>query len=174
MVNNLPAIQETQVRSLDQEDPLEKEMEPTSVFLPGEFHGQWYCFAYKGPCSQSYDFSSSHLWMWELDNRKGWAPKNWCLQIVVLKKTLESPLDCKEIKPVNLKGYQFWIFIGSIDAEAETPILWPPDVRSWLTGKDPDAGKDWWQEEKGMTENKMIGWHQWLNGLEQALGVDDG
>ena len=133
-------------------------------------------FANKGPYNQSYDFSSSHVRMWELDHRQGWALKNWCFQILVLVKTLESPLDSKEIKPVNPKGNQRWIFIGRTDAEAETPILWPPDAKNWLIGKDPDVGKDWRQEEKGMTDNKMVGWHYQLDGhkFEQALGVGDG
>ena len=103
-------------------------------------------FAGKSPCSQSYDFSSSHVRMWELDHKEGWAPKNWCFQIVLLEKTLESPLSCKVIKTVNPKGNQPWILIGRTDTEA--PILWPPDVKSWLIGKDPDAGKDWGQKEK--------------------------
>ena len=97
----------------------------------------------KGPSSQSYGFPRSHVWMWELDRKEGWAPKNWCFWTVVLEKTRESPLDSKEIQPVNSKGNQFWLFIGRIDAEAETPILWPPDGKNWLIGKDPDAGKDW-------------------------------
>ena len=99
-------------------------------------------FANKGLDSQSYGFSSSHVWMWELDHKEGWAPKNWCFQIVVLEKTLESPLHSKEIKLVNPKGNQLWIFIERNDAEAEAPILWPPDAKNWLIGKDPDAGKD--------------------------------
>ena len=103
-------------------------------------------FAGKSPCSQSYDFSSSHVRMWELDHKEGWAPKNWCFQIVLLEKTLESPLSCKVIKTVNPKGNQPWILIGRTDTEA--PILWPPDVKSWLIGKDPEAGKDWGQKEK--------------------------
>ena len=114
--------------------------------------------------SQSYDFSSSHVWMWELDYKESWAPKNWCFWTVVLEKTLESPLDCKEIKPVHLKENQSWIFTGRIDAESEAPILWPPDVKNWLIGKDPDAGKDWGQEEKGMTEDEMVEWHHRLDG----------
>ena len=128
----------------------------------------------KGLCSQSYGFSSSHVQMWESDHKKGWVPKNWCFPIVVLKKTLESPLDCKEIKPVNPKGNQSWIFIGRTDAEAETPILWPPDAKNWLLGKEPDAGKDWRQEEKG-TEDEMVGWHHRFKGheFEQALEVGD-
>ena len=114
--------------------------------------------------------------MWEMDHKEGWAPKNWCFQTVVLEKTLESPLDCKEIQPVHPKGNQSWIFIGTTDAEAETPILWPPDAKSWLTGKDPDAGKDWRREEKGTTEDEMVGCNHWLYGheFEQALGVGDG
>ena len=113
--------------------------------------------------------------MWELDHKEGWAPKNWCFWTVVLEKTLESPLDCK-IKPVPPKGNQPWIFIGRTDAEAQSLILWPPDVKSQLTGKDPDAGKDWGQEEKGTTEDKMVGWHHWLNGLEfeQTPGHSEG
>ena len=116
-------------------------------------------FADKGPCSQIYGFSSSHVWLWELDHKEGWAPNFWCLWTVVLEKTLESPLDSKKIKPVNLKGNQPWIFIGRTDAEAEAPILWPPNVKDWLIGKDPDAGKDWTQEEKEVPEDEMAGWH---------------
>ena len=104
--------------------------------------------------------------MWELDYKESWAPKNCCFWTMVLEKTLESPLDCKEIQPVRPKGNQSWIFIGRTDADAETPILWPPDVKSWLIGKDPDAGKDWRQEEKGTTEDEMAGWHHRLNGYE--------
>ena len=137
---------------------------------------QRHYFANEGPSSQSYGFSSSHVWMWELDHKVGWVPKNWCFWTVVLEKILESPLDCKEIQPVHPKGNQSWIFTGRTDAEAETPILWPPDVKNWLTGKDPDIGKDWRQEEKGMREGEIVGWHQWLDGheFEQALGVSDG
>ena len=119
----------------------------------------------KSPSSQSYGFSSSHVWMWELDYKEGWVLKNWCFSIVVLEKTLESPLDCKEIQPVNLKGNQSWIFIGRTDAESETPILWPPDVKNQLIWKDPDAGKDW-RQEKGTTEDEMGGWHHWRDGHE--------
>ena len=117
-------------------------------------------------------FSSSHVRMWELDHKEGWVPKNSCFWIVVLEKTLESPLNGKEIKPVNPKGNQHWIFIGRTISEAEAPVLWPPDVKSWLNGKDPDAGKDWRQEEKGMTEDEMVRWHHRLNGyeFEQAPG----
>ena len=115
------------------------------------------------------------MWMWELDYKESWAPKNWCFWTVVLEKTLESPLACKEIQCINPKGNQSWIFIERTDAEAETPIIWPPDTKNWLIGKDPDAGKDW-RQKKGMTEDEMFGWHHWLNGLEfeQALGVSDG
>ena len=132
-------------------------------------------FVDKGPSSQSYGFSSSHVWIWELDYKESWAPKNWCFWTVVLEKTLESPLDCKEIQPVHPKGNQSQIFIGRTDAEAEVPILWPPDVKNWLSGKDPDAGKDWRQEEKGMTEDEMVGWHHQLDGHESELvpGVGD-
>ena len=112
-------------------------------------------FANKDLYSQGYCFSSGHVWMWELDHKESWAPKNWCFQIVVLEKTLESSLDCKEIKPVHPKGNQSWIFIGRTDAEAEAPILWPPDEKSQLTGKDPDA--DWGHEERGVTEDEMDG-----------------
>ena len=111
-------------------------------------------------------FSSSHVWMWELDYKESWALKNGCFWTVVLEKTLESPLDCKEIQPVHPKGVKSWVFIGRTDIEAETPILWPPDVKSWLILEDPDAGKDWGQEEKGTTEDEMVGWHHWLNGHE--------
>ena len=115
-------------------------------------------FANKGPSSQSYGFSSSHVWMWELDQKEIWAPKNWCFWTMVLEKTLESPLDYKEIQPVHPKGNQSWVFIGRSDAEAEAPILWPPDVKSWLIGKDPDAGKDWRREEKGTTQDEIVWW----------------
>ena len=137
---------------------------------------QRHYFANKDPSSQSYGFSSSHVWMWELDYKETWALKNWCFWTVVLEKTLESPLDCKEIQPVYPKGNKSWIFVGRTDAEAETPTLWPPDAKSWLIWKDPDAGTDWGQEEKRMTEDEMVGWHQWLDGheFEQALGVGDG
>ena len=133
-------------------------------------------FAQKGPSSQSYGFSSNHVWTWELDYNKNWAPKNWCFWIVVLEKTLESPLDCKEIKPVDSKGNQSWIFIGRTDAETEAPILWQSDEKTWLTGKHPDAGKYWNQEDKGTTEDEIAGWHHRLNGhkFEQGLGDDEG
>ena len=114
--------------------------------------------------------------MWELDCEESWAPKNWCFWTVVLEKTLESPLDCKEIQPVHSKGDQPWVFLGRTDAEAETPVLWPPHAKSWLVGKDSYAGRDWGQEEKGMTEDEMAGWHHWLGGheFEWTPGVGDG
>ena len=134
-------------------------------------------YANNGPSNQSYGFSSSHVWMWDLDYKESWTLKNWSFWTVVLEKTLESPLDCKEIKPVNPKWNQSWIFTGRTDAEAEMPILWPPDAKNWLFRTDPaDAGKDWRQEEKGMTEDEMVGWHYWLNGheFEQTLGNGEG
>ena len=124
---------------------------------------QRHYFVNKGPSSQGYGFSSGHVQMWELDYKESWMLKNWCFWTVVLEKTLESPLDCKEIQPVHPKGDQSWVFIWRTDAEAETPILWPPilqyfeSVKSWLIWKDPDAGKDWGQEEKGTTEDEMVG-----------------
>ena len=127
---------------------------------------QRHFFANKDLSSQGYGFSSSHVWMWELDHKESWAPKNWCFWTVVLEKILEIPLDCKEIQLVNPKGNQPWMFIGRTNAEAETPILWPPDGKNWLIGKDPDAGKDWGQEEKGTTEDEMVGWHHRLDGHE--------
>ena len=114
--------------------------------------------------------------MWELDYKESWELKNWCFWTVVMEKTLESLLDCKDMKPINPKGNQSWIFIGRTDAEAETPILWPPDAKTWLIGKDTGAGKDWRQEERGTAEDEMKRWHHWLDGheFEQALGVGDG
>ena len=120
-------------------------------------------------------FSTGHVWMWELDCEESWALKNWCFWTVVLEKTLESPLDCKEIHPVHSKGDWSWVFFGRNDAKAETPVLWPHDVKNWLICKDPDAEKDL-RQEKGMTEDEMVGWHHWLNGheFESTPGVDDG
>ena len=114
--------------------------------------------------------------MWEVVWEESRRPKNWCFLTVVLEKTLESPLDCKEIQPVHSKGDQSWVFIGKTDAKAETPLLWPPHVKSWLLGKDPDAGRDWGQEKKGTAEDEMAGWHHWLDGyeFEWTLGVGDG
>ena len=133
---------------------------------------QRYYFPFKVLSSQSYGFSSNHVWMWELDHKESWVPKNWCFWTVWLQETLESPLEGKEIKPANPKGNQSWIFIGRTDAEAEAPVLWPSDVKNWLIWNDPDAGQDWRQDEKGMTENEMVGWHHWLDGheFEQAPG----
>ena len=125
---------------------------------------------------QGHGFSSSHVWMWELDHKESWALKNWCFWTVVLEKTLESPLDCKEIQPVLSKGDQSWVFFGRTVADAETPILWPPHAKSWLTGKDSDPGGDWGHEKKGMTEDEMAGRHHRLVGHEfgWTLGVGDG
>ena len=123
-------------------------------------------FANKGPSGQGYGFSSGHVWMWELDCEESWALKNWCFGTMVLEKTLGSPLDCEEIQPVYPEEDESWVFIGRTDAEAETPILWPPHVKSWFIGKYPDARRDWRQEEKGTTEDEMAGWHHRLDGYE--------
>ena len=131
---------------------LEEKLWPTLHIKKQRHH-----FADKGLYSQSYGFSSGHVWIWVLDHKEGWAPKNWCFWTVVLEKTLECPLDCKEIQPVHPKGNQSWIFIGRTDPES--PIFWPPDMKSWLIRKDSGSGKDSRQEEKGMTEDKMVGWH---------------
>ena len=152
---------------------LEGKLWPTKMHIKKQRH----YFVNKDLSSQDYGFSSTHVWMWELDYKESWAPKNWCFWTVVLEKTLESPLDCKEIQPVHSKGNQSWIFIGKTDAEAETetPVLWLPDVKSQIPGKDPDARKDW-RQEKGTTEGEMVGWHHRLDGheFEQAPGVGDG
>ena len=123
-------------------------------------------FANKGPSSQGYGFPSGHVWMWDLDYKESWTPKNWCFWTVVLEKTLESSLDCKEIQPVHSKGNQSWIFIGRTDAASETPILWPPDAKNWLIWKDPGAEEDWMWEEKGTIQDEMVGWQHRLNGHE--------
>ena len=130
----------------------------------------------KGLPSRSYGFSRSHVWMRELDYKESWAQRNWCFWTAVLEKPLKSPLDCKKIQPVHPKGNQSLVYIGKTDAEAETPILWSPDEKNWFIRKDPDAGQDWRQEEKGMTEDEMAGWHHWLNGRESEWtpGVGDG
>ena len=127
---------------------------------------QRHYFVNKSLSSQGNGFSSGHVWMWELDYKESWVHKHWCFWTVVLEKTLESPWDCKEIQPAYPKGDQSWEFTGMTDVEAETPVLWPPDAKSWLTGKDPDAGKDWGQGEKGTTGDEMAGWRHWLNGCE--------
>ena len=136
---------------------------------------QRHYFANKGPSSQGYGFPSGQVWMWELDYKESWVLKSECFWIV-LEKTLESSLDYKEIQPVPPNGKQSWIFIGRTDAEAETPIVWPPDEKSWLIWKAPDAGKDWEQEENGMTEDEIVGWHHQLNGhkFNQILGGSEG
>ena len=137
---------------------------------------QRHYFSNKGLPSQGYGFSSGHVWMWDWDYKESWGPKNWCFWTVVLEKSLESPVSASRSKLVHPKGDQSWIFIGRNDSEAEDPILWPPDMKNSLTGEDPDAGKGWRQEEKGMTEDEMLGWHHWLDEheFEQAPGVGDG
>ena len=137
---------------------------------------QRHYFANTGQSSQSYGFSNSHVWMCDLDHKEDWVLKNWCFWVVVLEKTPESPLDSKETQQVNSEGNQSWIFVGRTDAEVETPTLWPPDAKSQLIRKDSDAGKDWKQEEKGTTEDEMVGWPHWLDGYEseQASGVCEG
>ena len=137
---------------------------------------QRHYFSNKGLSSQGYGFSSGHVWIWDLDCEESWVPKNWCFWAVVLEKTFESPLDIKEIKPVNPKGSQSWIFIGRTDVEAEAPVLWSPDSKNCLIWKDPDAGRDWEQKGKGTTEDEMAGWHHWLDGCESEWtpGVVDG
>ena len=137
---------------------------------------QRHYFADWGPSSQGYGFSCGHVWMWELDCEEGWGLKNWCFWTVVSEKTLESPLDCKEIQPVHSARDQPWDFFGRNDAKAETPILWPPHKKSWLIGTDSDAGRDWGQEEKGTIEDEIAGWHHWLDGRESEWtpGVGDG
>ena len=127
---------------------------------------QTHRFADKGLFSQSYGFSSNDVWMWELDYKESWAPKNWCFWTVVLEETLESLFECKEIQSMNHKGNQSWIFIGRTDVEAEAPVLWPPDAKNWLIEKDPDSRKEWRQGEKGTTEDERMGWHHRLNGQE--------
>ena len=144
---------------------LDSSLKSRDITLPTNFH-----------LVRAMVFSPCLVWVWRLDYKESWALKNWWFWAVVLEKTLESPLDCKEIQPVHAKGDQSWIFIGRTDAEAETPILLSSDVKNWLTGKDPDAGKDWRQEEKGTTENEMVGWHHQLDGheCEKALQFGDG
>ena len=141
---------------------LEEKLIPTKWHIIKQRH----YFANKGPSSKNYCFSSGYVWIWNLDHKQSWSPKDWCFWTVVLEETLERTLDCKEVQPVHPKGNQSWIFMGRTDAEAETPKLWPPDAKYWLTRKDPDARNDWRQEEKGMTEDEMVGWHHRLNGHE--------
>ena len=129
---------------------------------------QRHYFANKGLSSHYYGFSSDHVWMWELDYKESWAPKNWCFWPVVLAKTLESPLDCKEIQPVHPKCDQSWVFIGRTDAKAETPILWPPDAKNWLIWKDPDPEKDWRREERGRQRIR------WLDGTTDSMDMSLG
>ena len=143
---------------------LEGKLWPTRQYIKKQRH----YFADKGPASQSYGFSSSHVRICELNHKESWALKNWCFWTVVLEKTLESPLDYKEIKPVNPKGNQLWVFIGRTDAEAEVPMLWPPKAKNWLIGEDPDAGKDWRWEEKGMTEDEISSSEMWLDGITDS------
>ena len=145
----------------------------STVYCDPDIKMQRYYFANKGPSSQGYGFSNGRVWMWELDCKESWAPKNWCFWTMVLEKTLESPLDSKEIKPVN---HQPWIFLRRTDAQAETLVFWPPDMKSWLIVKDPDGGKDWVWEEKWVTEDEIVGWHHWSNGheFEQTLGDREG
>ena len=140
---------------------LEEKLWPTQR----AFKKQRRYFANKGPSSQGYGFSTSHVWLWELDYKGSWVPKNWCFWIVVLEKTLESPLDCKEIQPVHPKEDQSWGLIGRTEVEAETPILWPSDVKNWLIWKDPDAGKDWGQEEKGWQRMR------WLDNITDSMDM---
>ena len=147
---------------------LEGKLWPTRQHIKKQRH----YFANKGLSSQSYGFSSGHVWIWELDYKESWALENWYIWTAVLEKTLESPLDFKEIQPVHPKGNQFWIFIGRTDAEAKA---WPPDTKKWLTGIDPDVRKGWRRQEKGTIEDDMVGWHHRLNGegFQQALGVGE-
>ena len=171
-VKCLPAMWETWVRSPSRDHALEKVMASHSSTLawkiPWTEEPAWpkaigkQSIASKGP---KLCFSSGHVWIWELDYKESWTLKNWCFWTVVLEKTIESPLDCKEIQPVHPKGDQSWVFSGRTDAEAETPKLWPPDVKNWLIGRDPDSGKNW-KQETGMTEDETVGWHHQLNGHE--------
>ena len=151
---------------------LEEKLWPTYTAYKKRRH----YFVNKGLSSQGYGFSSSHVWIWELDYEESWVQKNWCFWTVVLEKTLESPLDWKKVQSVHPKGNKSWIYIGRTDTEAETPILWPPAAKSQLIRKDPDAGEDWRQEKKGMTEDEMVGWHHQLNAheFEQGLGDSEG
>ena len=148
------------VMKLKETCSLEENLWPTRQHIKKQRH----YFTKKGSSTQSYGFPISPVWMWEMDYKESWAPKNWCFWTVAFEKTLESPLNCKEINPVNSKGNQSWILTGRTDAEAETPILWPPFGKNGLIGKDTDAGKDWRQEEKGMAVDEMVGWHHQCDG----------
>ena len=147
------------------ESPWKKRYDQLNVNFNVNLLKSRHYFANKGPSSQSYGFSRSRVWMWELDYKESWAPKNWCFWTVVLEKTLESPLDSKEVQPVRPKGNPSWIFNGRTDAEAQTLILWPPDANNWLIGKDPDAGKDWRREEKGWQRMR------WLDGITNLMDM---
>ena len=151
--------------------PWEKSYDQPRQYIKKQRH----YFADKSPYSQSYGFYGGSVCIKDLDYKESWVLKSWCFWTAVLERTHESPLDCKEIQPVHTKGNQSWIFIGRTDAKAKAPILWPPDVKNWLIGKDPDAGQDW-RQEKGTKENERVGWHHQLNGhaFEQAPGVGDG
>ena len=159
-------MQETWVRSLGWEDPRvgkipwRRERLPTPVLWHREFRGYSPWGHKESDTTERLSFSLSYVWMWELDYKESWALKNWCFWTVMLEKTLESPLDSKEIQPVHPKRNQYWIFIGRTHAEAEIPVLWSPDAKNWLIWKDPDVGKDW-RREKGLTENEMVWWHHW-------------
>ena len=151
---------------------LEGKLWPTQTAIQNQRH----YFVNKVPSSQGFGFSNGHVRVWELDYKESWLPTNWCFWTVVLEKTLESPLDCKKIQPIHPKGDQSWVFIGRTDVEAGSPILWPPNAKSLLIWKDPDAGKNWGQEEKGMIEDVIFGWHHRLNGhgFGWTPGVGDG
>ena len=163
-------MQEAGVPSLGQEEPLERKWQPTAVFLPGKSHGQGSLAGYSPGDHKELDtteqLNKNKCHSSGEDKPSLVVTKNWCFWTVLLEKTLESPLDFKEIQPVHPKGDQSWVFIGRTDAKAETPIPWPPHAKSWLIGKDPDAGKDWGQEEKGTIEDEMARWHHWLDGHE--------
>ena len=184
---NPPAMWKTWVPSLDWEDPLAEGMTTHSSILswrilwteePGRLwgHKDLDTTRWLSTKVDNYILFGELTWMWELDYKESWVPKNWCFWTVVLEKTLESPLDCKEIQPVHPKGAKSWVFIGKTDFEAQIPILWPPDSKSWLIWKDPDAGKDWGQKKEGKTEDEMVGWHHWLSGhgFGWTPGVGDG
>ena len=146
----------TEVMKLKEASPWKESYDQPRQHIKKQRH----FFVNKGPSTQVYGYSSSHVWIRELEYKESWAPKNWCFWTMVLEKTIESPLDFKEIQPVHPKGNQSWVFIGRTDVETETLVLWPPDVKGWLIWKDPNAGNDWGQEEKGTTEDEMVGWYK--------------